>query len=419
MKWIARTFTVVCTFTILASLVAPSASAQTIPANYFGLHMSAGVTYSEGWPTIGIGGFRLLTSSTNWAEMNPAPGVYDWTMLDRWLTLAQAHGVTADDIIYTFTAFPTWASSNPTDRTCSSNPGSCDAPNDLNADGSGTDQIFKDFATALAHHVAGRIRYWEVWNEPYWKPYFTGTPAQIVRMAQDLRTIVQSVDPNAKILSPAGSDMYQKLKNACWAAKTIDQYFAAGIGPYIDVVNFHAYFAAPDATDQPENYVLQVQCIRDMMAARGQQDKPLWASEGSWAHNWDLPNPDDQAAFVARSYLLMWSLGVKRFYWFRYDNSQAGTLYNNGLLMPGQAYGIVADWLTGATQTKPCEEQGTIWTCNYTLADGTTAQAVWSTTRQPYTPPSYFTKYRTLWGATTLIPTDRQISVYRKPKLLQ
>jgi hypothetical protein len=418
---VSRCFKSLPFFFFLVLILGSYSTAQTIPSSYFGMHMSSGITYSTPWPQVGVGGFRMLSTETNWNQLNPSPGVYNWSMLDRWLSVAQRHGLSGDDLIFTFAGVPKWASSKPGDNTCAGGSGTCDPPNDLNADGSGTNQHWKNFVHALASHVAGRVRYWEVWNEPYWKPYFTGTPAQIVRMAQDLRSIVQSVDPNARILSTAGSDMRVKLKNACWAAANMDPYFSAGIGKYVDVINFHAYFAPTDAPNQPENYASEVQCIRTMMANHGQQNKPLWASEGGWGHNTDLTNLDSQAAFVGRAYLLLWSEGVKRFYWYRWDNAQLGTLWNstNGLLKPGQAYSSVHDWLVGATMTTPCSTSQNIWTCYYTLANGATAEAVWSLSTKNYTPARHFTKYRTLSGTTAQIPGNRVVAIGQKPILLE
>jgi hypothetical protein len=407
---------------LFCCLAITPAVTQTVPATFFNLHMGSGVTYNEPWPQVDFRGFRLLGTNTNWAQLNPQPGVYDWTMLDRWLSTMSAHGISSTDVIYTFIETPRWASSDPNLSTCAFTPGACAPPLDLNPDGTGTNQIWKDFVTALVNHVQGRIKNWEVWNEAQWAPYFSGTPAQLVRMAKDLRAIAQAADPEAKILSPAGSDMHVKLSNACWAAKNMDQYFAAGLGPYIDIVNFHAYFAPPGGLDVPENLVLEVGCIRTMMANRGQQNKPLWASEGSWGHSVSLSNLDQQAGYVARAYLLLWSLGVQRYYWYRWDSSDIGVLWQTttGIDKAGIAYGQVAKWMIGATLVSPCSESsGSVWTCNFKLANGAPAQAVWSLNSLQYTAPSHYTKYWNVAGTETVVPSNHIITIGYKPIFLE
>jgi len=393
-----------------------------IGPRYFGLHASSGVANREAWPALPFLGIRLLDTHTTWAQLNPAPGVYDWTLLDKWLAKFHDAGMAGSDAVYSFQTTPQWAAANPNDASCHAGPGACDPPSDLNADGTGTNQHFKDFVTALAQHVAGRIRYWEVWNEPMFKPTFSGTPAQLVRMAQDLRTITQAQDPTAEILSPPGSDYHTGPNGTCFAANTMGQYFAAGMGQYIDIVSFHAYIAYNGGPNLPENFTYEVGCIRQMMATYGQQNKRLWATEGGWGRNTDLPDPDQQAAFVARSYLLLRSLGVKRFYWYRWDNSDWGTLWDsvNGIHPAGVAYREVATWMVGSILTSACAQDSSgTWNCGFTLPNGSPAVAVWSLTNQTFTAPASYTSYRDLAGNTNSLPANHQIVIGYKPILVQ
>jgi hypothetical protein len=52
--------------TILVLSAALPEFAQTIGADYFGLHASTDVTYREPWPAVPFGGVRLLSSETDW-----------------------------------------------------------------------------------------------------------------------------------------------------------------------------------------------------------------------------------------------------------------------------------------------------------------------------------------------------------------
>src|SRR6202043_2962748 len=123
-------------------------------------------------------------TGTSWGDLNPAPSVYDFSNLDVWIATAQAHNA---DIVYTFGETPAWASSSPT-TVCGTNGspnGSCAPPNDLNADGTGSNQHWKDFVTAVVTRAAGKIKYWEIWNEPTVVGYWQGTNPQMLRLAQD------------------------------------------------------------------------------------------------------------------------------------------------------------------------------------------------------------------------------------------
>jgi hypothetical protein len=409
-------------FVVFAASLQYAQSTPPISPRYFGLHTSSGVAQREAWPTLPFASIRLLDTHTNWAQLNPAPGVYDWTLLDRWMAKFRLSGTTGSDVIYSFQTTPQWAAANPNNSVCRAGPGTCEPPSDLNADGTGTNQHWIDFVTALSQHVAGRIKYWEVWNEPMVTPFFSGTPAQLVRMAKDLRAITQALDPKAQILSPPGSDYHVSPSGTCYAANTMSQYFAAGMGQYIDIVSFHAYIAYRGGVDAPENFISEVSCIRQMMATYGQQNKGLWATEGGWGRNTDLPDPDQQAAFLARSYLLLRSLGVRRFFWYRWDNSDWGTLWDkvNGIHSAGIAYRQVATWMTGSTLTSACAQDSSgTWNCGFTLPNGSPAEAVWSLTNQQFAAPTNYTSYRDLAGNTYQLPANHQIMIGYKPIFLQ
>ena len=70
-----------------------------IPETFFSMVMHPQALTGMPWPSVGFGGIRLWDTNTTWALINTSRGVYDWTLLDPWLDLAQAHGV---DVLYTF-----------------------------------------------------------------------------------------------------------------------------------------------------------------------------------------------------------------------------------------------------------------------------------------------------------------------------
>ncbi len=240
--------------------------------------------------------------------MNPEPGVYDWRYLDTFLAMIQDHNLEA---LFTFVGVPTWASSQPTDTRCTLQvPGGCDAPNDLHADGTGTNQHWKDFVKALVDHVGGSITYWEMWNESTTPQSWRGTDAQLVRMTKDAALIIKAKNPDAKILNPvpaSGND-----PTGAFLAKALRGFFAAGGAEDIDIVSYHGYI------QQPEQELPMIQAVKAVMTEYGQSAKPLWDTEASWGHEDKLSHEDDQAAFVPRMHLLHWSAGVTRFYWYAY-----------------------------------------------------------------------------------------------------
>lgn len=411
---------------VVAALIAGTriAHAQTqaaIPASYFSMSMQSGVLGGQPWPTASFGGIRLWDTNTSWAELSASSGSYNWTNLDNWMAAAETHNV---DMIYTFGNVPQWASSNPSDNSCSYGPGQCDAPSDLNTDGTGTDQNWKTFVTAVATHSAGRIKYWEIWNEPTNTGDWTGTTAQLARMGKDAYTIIKSIDPTAQVLSPSVS-AYTTPGYGANIAQWLSGYFAAGGGAATDIVAFHGYYYT-----NAEDIVQIVTNIKAALAAAGQSGKPLWDTEASWGtsvefQGWpaNLSDTTAQASFLARYYLLQWSEGVSRFYWYSWNNSAWGTLWNpsTGTILPaGTAYIQVYKWLVGNTLTTPCAANASgVWTCMFTNTSGQQSEAVWNPAGSTsYQSGSQFTSYLDLTGATHSITANGSVTIGAEPILL-
>jgi Glycosyl hydrolase catalytic core len=396
----------------------PSTSGA-IPATYFGLNLHPGVFTSPPkypWPAFPFGAVRLWATETTWNDINTSAGNYDFTTLDSTIAAAQSNG--QSDFIFTFGAVPTWASSKPGDTSCTAaNNGSCDPPQGLNSDGSGDDSLWQNFVTAITAHNAANgypIHYWEIWNEPNILVEWNGTPAQMARMAMDAYNIIKAAgDPiGAKVTTPTPGDDGTGQNITSWEPAYLAALVPLG-GIFADIITYHGYTDAcnsqvPESSENSDLSDLTLAISQSGLSA-SLASLPIWNTEGSWNKDAGLPDPNMQAAYLARLYLLQWSLGISRFYWFQYGNTQNGTLLNsdNSLDLAGTAYGQVYGWMVGATLTSPCTANGTVWTCGFTSSGGVQEQAVWDTsqscsngscTTSPHTPSSTYTEYYDLAG---------------------
>jgi polysaccharide biosynthesis protein PslG len=403
-------------------VVGTPAVAQTVSSNFFGMHMHTGILGQEAWPIDPFGTMRLWDTNTGWADINASPGVYNWTTFDAWLATAQKHG--NKDVLYTFGKVPDWASSKPLDTTCAYGPGECDPPKDLNADGTGTDQYWKDYVRAIVTHAAGKVTSWELWNEPNIPAMWTGTNQQMVRMAADARTIILEVEPSAVLLTPCpGAGI---TGNAKWLAA----YFSAGGGNYADVIAFHAYVHHRGAYPVAEDVITMINNVKKVMAAYSQTGKPMWNSEGSWGRTsvTGFTNLDLQASFAMRYILLQWSNGMSRSYWYQWNNTRSGLLWSptptkspGTLLKPGIAYGQAYEWLVGATMSSPCSMASDYtWTCTLTRPGGYQALAIWNTSGyKSYIAPGEYKQYRTSYGRVHTLPASHSMHIGIMPRLLE
>jgi uncharacterized protein (TIGR03437 family) len=434
-----------------ATLVVGGANQGTpVTPAFFGLHVIGnvilGVPFSGQllpWPTFNFGPVRLHDVGASWIQLNTAPNQYNWTPLDNLISHLVARGKT--DLVYTFSRTPAWAATDP--GLCSGV--KCPSPPaDLNADGSGPNQYWKDFVTAIAQRYAGevpgKISHWEIWNEPSTNVFWTGTTAQLVRMADDARTIIKGIDPQADILSPAPGAGGAPPGTAGIAVPVASEWLASflpqtctGCGSVtgastIDITAFHGYTNLPTQPNA-EDALQGISAVESAVSAV-RQGLPLWNTEGSWGPT--VPNspgqvtitdPDVQAGFLARSYLSQASM-ISRYYWYHYgyDTGQLLDPATGQLNKAGVAYGIVFNWMTGAALTQPCAAQSgsNVWTCAFARQNGFQALAVWDSSltcangacsTSNFTPPSNMIKYSDLDGNTVPITSGSAVPVGAKP----
>ena len=275
------------------------------------------------WPTARFGTLRLWDSGTSWTLLEPLRGVWNWEPLDTWVAAAEEHGV--ENILLTLGQTPTWASTD---------------PDDVNYVGAGAPappasmQDWRDYITAVAERYKGRIRYYEIWNEPNDNTYYTGTVAELAQLTAAAYSLLKQVDPNNTVVSPAP-----------YEPGYLDQLLQAGIGANVDMIAFHFYETPPEAT------AYAMANVRLVMAKNGAGSIPLWDTEGA---SGDTAVPEDlAAAYLVRKYLVDLAFGSIRYDWYAWGKATAfcvGTEENDPrvLTKAGRAFGILLDWLHGA-----------------------------------------------------------------------
>jgi hypothetical protein len=124
---------------------------------------------------------------------------------------------------------------------------------------------FSDLMRALARRYRGRVGYWELWNEPDHPHTWSGTLEQYVRLIlQPGATGLREIDPGCRIL----------LGGLASPAR-LPEIYAAGGGPFFDIVSIHLYPARPT----PGPVRAAVRHTRSIMRAAGDGDRPIWLSE--------------------------------------------------------------------------------------------------------------------------------------------
>ena len=156
-------------------------------------------------------------------------------------------------------------------------------------------QDYADFVAALVSRYKGRIRYYQLWNEPNiypeWGSYAI-SPEDYTRLLCRAAQAAREADPDVVIiagalastivLDPAAPPPGNALNDFLFLQRMYD----AGAKDCFDIVAMQAYGLWSGPTDRRMNpRVLNFSrpmFIRDLMVANGDATKPIWISEMNW-----------------------------------------------------------------------------------------------------------------------------------------
>jgi Glycosyl hydrolases family 39 len=337
---------------------------EAIPETLFGLHIHR-LSTTTAWPDIPFGSLRLWDANVTWWNLEPGrKGNLEFQNLDKQVDAALSHHV---EVFMNIGMTPTWASARPADS-AKFRPGAVAEPKNM--------QDWQDFVKAIATRYKGKIRYWEVWNEPNDAAFYTGNIPKLVDIAKVAYETLKQVDPSNMVTSPPAT---YGPKGVPW----VDSYLRAGGGQYADIIGFHFY------SNQPEDIVPLAEQLHAVMNKDGAGSKPLWNTETGWGVH-DKLTPLQGEGYVARAYILAWASGISRFYWYDWDSNTMGLSEKDGTgrIPAGYAYVEVQRWLVGAHMSG-CDSNGNTWTCEITRDGGYHGYIVWnSQTSQNFNVPA-------------------------------
>lgn len=207
-----------------------------------------------------------------------AVGVIDaWAKYDRIVDLAEQYGI---QIQARISAPPAWSRA------------------EVDLLGLGPPDDFQDyvsFAVAVAERYRGRLRYFQIWNEPNIYPEW-GTlpdgahkpvdPAAYAQMLCRTHDALKALDPQIVVISaamaPTSALTDRDLNDFVYWQRLYD----AGAGACFDVLSMQGYGLNSGPTDRrmrPTTVTFARNLyIRDLMVANGDAHKPIWISEAAW-----------------------------------------------------------------------------------------------------------------------------------------
>jgi len=128
----------------------------------------------------------------------------------------------------------------------------------------GKKEATDEFVTEAVRRFKGRIRYWEIINEPN----FSFKPADYVALCKRLYAIIKKIDPSASVLAPAVCGVQLPWYKA---------FYEAGGARVCDVLSLHDY-EGHESID-PFHWRRKFADLRKLTADAADADKPVWQTE--------------------------------------------------------------------------------------------------------------------------------------------
>jgi hypothetical protein len=284
-----------------------------------------------------------------WDQLEPAPGVYDFTALDDTLAMNDQIGFS---VLAVVDGTPDWATP---DALAPGNapPIGLDQPVFLAGGAVNPNNPWAGFLATVAAHYGARIGAWEIWNEPNSNVFWNGTPSQYARLLAVAQAVLAKAAPAKPVLiggmvSDDGAFLSAVAAALCPAGP------CGGVFP--SAVAWHVY-------DNPADIVRLAGLTRRLLQPYAVTPE-VWITEANVPVN-DPQAPDDavvgqdavslngQAAFVLQSYALARLAGVHTLVIYRASDVDDqghywGLLRGDDSARPALlAYRTAAQWLGG------------------------------------------------------------------------
>lgn len=183
-------------------------------------------------------------------------------------------------------------------------------------------QDFADFVSAVVSRYKGRIRYYQLWNEPNIYPEWGGyaiDPESYVELLKAGAEAARAADPHVVIIAGALASTINLQPddpppgNSLNDLLFLQRMYDAGAAPYFDIMAMQGYglYSGP-TDDRMHPRVINIsrhKFVRDLMVKNGDAHKPIWIAEMNWNAapedvdpRYGRVTPEQQARYLPLAY---------------------------------------------------------------------------------------------------------------------
>jgi len=136
--------------------------------------------------------YRMWDMDVAWRNVNPQPGVFDWSILDRRIALVESWGG-RPFLVLGLT--PQWAAQNPGAGDPRWGAGSASPPANID--------YWNTYVREVVNRYGGRIAGYELWNEANLTTFWQGSASNLFEMSQNAYGIIKAANPAAVVAAPS------------------------------------------------------------------------------------------------------------------------------------------------------------------------------------------------------------------------
>lgn len=268
--------------------------------------MRVNVALNVHGPMPPTGPIRIWDAGVQWADIEKVRGTYDWSKLDALIAAAGSRS-----IMLVLGHPPAWAAKDgPDGRQAAWMPAGSNRPPK-------TMQLWRGYVEAVVTRYKGRVKLYQVWNEPADKRFYSGDISEMGTLCKAAYQVVKRIDPDARVVSPP----LQPRRQAGW--RTRGQLLLKSLkdaGYPFDIWSMHVY---PQNGEGIEGFVRDSKLVIDALEKHSKK-APLWITEVNYnvagqGNPYPLPQQIKLKKDTEDSCKI---LDIGRIYWYSYQTNE-------------------------------------------------------------------------------------------------